>query len=197
MKILNKFKKSILNILKLYVILFLFSCSKDNREIQLIKKSIYYPKSKIKICEYYVLKEDTNKIHGLYTFYYENGNIKSQSNFNYGKVGNSNIIYYDDGSIMGFCKIKNSITLEILGFYQNGQSKEVRKMKNEKFYNCTLMKDINGKDLEIGTFKDGNGSINNYDSIGTLFSVDFYKDSRNYRQIRYNKNKLDTLDFWW
>jgi thiol-disulfide isomerase/thioredoxin len=93
------------------------------------------------------------------------------------------IKYYEDG------KTSNEITYydkngeidSLFIFHNNGNTFTKRFYKENKLWNVQMLKNKNGEDIEIGDFKDGNGSLNIYDFDKVLLV----------EQVSYNKGILN------
>ncbi|MBE7635106.1 hypothetical protein G1K66_12010 [Tenacibaculum finnmarkense] len=131
----------------------------------------YYESGIIKIKGNYI---DTNSMiwfkgfrmygdqEGLWEYYYENGQLA--------KTGNYSIVRKEIDAGHGFIRVDNTAYKnEIWKFYyNNGQLNAVIEYKNGKIWNVLNLYDIKGNSLDIGTIKNGNGTIKSYDENGKL-----------------------------
>ena len=108
----------------------------------------YYEMGNLKGTGYYLNGEQK---FGRWTYYYENGNIESITN-------------YKNDMIDGYDKY----------YYDNGQLWTERIYKNDKLMNVNSIYNKRGENLNIGTIKDGNGILNVYDEDGKLSKINEY-----------------------
>ncbi len=110
----------------------------------------YYENGKLKMTGFYNNKEVKC---GIWTTYYENGNMEI-------------IFNYNEGNLDGLYNY----------FHDNGQLWTERVYKDGKLWNVNSNYDRNGKKRDSGTIKNGTGKLNIYNTEGKLTKVYEYKD---------------------
>lgn len=93
------------------------------------------------------------KQEGVQNTYYENGNPEFSANYANGKQEGKSITYYDNGQVSGEIIYKNDAPYEAISVFAK-----------------------DGRPLEKGSLKEGNGTLNQYDDNGKLLRVEHYKN---------------------
>ena len=110
-----------------------------------------------------------------YTTYYDNGEIKeSGAKLNGGFFGEQKH-YFESGKLAGLHFYDNfgRANGEWKQYHENGQIKTIRLWRYSELKEVISCFDSNGAALDKGTFKDGNGTVNEYDAKGVLIVVDY------------------------
>ena len=133
---------------------------KNYYEIETITKNIKPKKKKIEYFDYNnTLIKKEQKINGKYEGksieYYDNNQIKCISNFNNGKLNGNFIVYHANGK-----EFINAI------------------YSNDRLVKINCLCDDKGNKLKIGTFKNGNGIVYNYDGKCNLKEYHYYKNGK-------------------
>lgn len=117
--------------------------------------------------------------HGEAILLYPDGKIKARTWFTDGKQDGPSLSYYEDGKRHCVCQYKNGKRDgEQFVFHQTGQ------LYWNAVYEAGRLKEIKGffdpfgRPLEIGTFKDGNGTLFEYDDAGRKEGFWTYKDGK-------------------
>lgn len=98
----------------------LCSCQKTKKVVQ-----YYDEEKKNKQYEYYVLKEDTNSLHGKYIMFFENGAIQEKAKFKNNQVVGKRILYYPNGRIKIMESHKEGIFEgKYISYFESGNTKE-------------------------------------------------------------------------
>lgn len=120
-----------------------------------------------------------NKQHGQHILYYPNGQIKCLYYYKMNNRDSINTTYYANGQIEAFCKYKNGRLDSVMKFYyDNGSLWSERLYKYGRLVKIVSNIDINGIPLKLGTFENGNGTINIYDKNGKLVEIEYYKSGK-------------------
>jgi antitoxin component YwqK of YwqJK toxin-antitoxin module len=120
-----------------------------------------------------------SKNHGEALILWPNGKIKARTWFVNGKQNGPSLSYYEDGKRQCVCRYKNGKRDgEQFIFWQTGQ------LYWNAVYEEGGLKEIKGffdplgSPLETGTFKDGNGTLFEYDDAGRKIGFWTYKDGK-------------------
>jgi len=137
-----------------------FYYNKDYYEIETITKNTKPKKKNIEYFNYNnnLLKKEQKidgKHEGKSIEYYENNIVKCITNYNNGKKNGNFIVYHTNGKVF------------FNATYLNGKLIKINRLCDDK-----------GNNLEVGTFKDGNGIQNIYDNDGNLIEYYHYKNGK-------------------
>ena len=108
----------------------------------------------------YIDKEDKRK--GIvYREVFRNGLLKKMTITD--STNHSLLIkrYYDNGQLGYHRKLYNNGNYDIKVFYKNGQLFDERKYLDGRLFNASIY-DRDGNELDIGSFKNGNGILKSY-----------------------------------
>lgn len=111
--------------------------------------SIYYRDGRLKMTKTYV--NDTAQ--GPCLAYYPDGKLQEEFSFDHGKEHGTYRYYHPNGALW------------VERMYAHG-----------RLWNISGTYDPQGNRREVGTLKDGNGTVNFYENDGTIYSVVTYKD---------------------
>lgn len=142
--------------------------------------SRHYYKEKNGVVEMKTLKKGLmSKRHGEVAIFYPDSKLKASTWFNEGKIDGPSLSYYEDGKRHCVCQYKDGKRDgEQFVFHQTG------KLYWNAVYEEGRLKEIKGffdpfgLPLEIGTFKDGNGTLFEYDDTGRKVGFWTYKDGK-------------------
>lgn len=134
------------------------------------------------------------QLNGPATVYYKNGNVFGKQNYEHGMKKGMQTYYYPGGALKLSIEYKDGkANGNYEGWYENGKLKETYTFKQDslhgrfKYYypsgqlwtekqydngrllNVISLYDSNGKELDKGTLKDGNGLVNYYDENGNIY----------------------------
>jgi len=114
---------------------------------------------------------------GRHTYLHPNGKLELEHTFTNDTLDGLYQRFYPDGSIQeSFNYVNGKENGVYKYFYQNGQ------LWIEKEYNMGLLMNVKGSYdnqgnlREIGTIKDGNGTVNYYTEDGKIYTVQTFKD---------------------
>lgn len=135
-------------------------------------------------------------LNGVQKMYYENGNLRSEANVTMGKyngayleyfesgrlkrkmyyandtINGTETVYNEQGIIISEVQIKNEVLDgECKYYHANGTLWTIRTFKAGNLWEVPLNQDKNGKKLDPGSIKEGNGTVNIYDENGALSDV--------------------------
>ena len=140
------------------------------------KRTIFYPDSKNKYEYKETKKEDLIRS----TAFNHNGKISHdyQKDTNSDKPGTVTY-YYKNGkaSLIGHYRLGNRNGV-VKRYHDNGQLYKSQVWENKKLLTIESCFDANGKPLDYGDFKQGNGEVREYDSSGKLINILNYKDGK-------------------
>lgn len=115
---------------------------------------------------------------GVETEYYLSGKISKTRTFLGDSLNGISKSYYENGTIEEQKFMKGNIKDgECYSYYENGAIREHIIFKSGCPYNVIANNDLNGKPLDFGTIKDGNGTVRSYDVDGNERSEETYKNS--------------------
>lgn len=99
------------------------------------------------------------KANGPAYMYYPNGAVKATTFFQHGKKIGPCKKYYPSGALEQTCErhIEGKQDGLQVKWHENGQLKSKARWENGRLREILAYKDEQGKDMLIGTFKDGNG----------------------------------------
>lgn len=106
---------------------------------------------------------------GVHFSYYKNGVVNKKWIFSNGKQEGLTQIFYPNGAIQEEDFYVNDEVTDYKYYYQSGQLWVHREYKNEVIYNIYELNDPNGKPMDFGTLKDGNGTILFYTEQGKVY----------------------------
>ena len=134
-----------------------------------------------------IKKYENTKLVGESKYYHRNGQLEASSKYINGKIEGDSKSYFKNGQLEKFHKFSNGDPIgEWFDYYENGQLKRIGKHNNGnsngewkyyfengkiqkieiyeegKFMNLTAYNNDKGEKLQIGSFSDGNGYINEY-----------------------------------
>jgi antitoxin component YwqK of YwqJK toxin-antitoxin module len=122
---------------------------------------------------------DGNEPHivGQHDLYYDNGKIKSSSNYLHGKLDGAHKTFYLNGNPEKEMNFKEgALDGPFKIYYDNGQLKHEWIYKNGKLWEVVQFFSQKGKSLSPGTLKEGTGSVLTYNDNGKLLTTVNYKN---------------------
>ena len=137
----------------------------------------YYKNGKIKAKGTYVkpMKRDffgrrfVNKT-GEWLFYTEDGKLAELLNFKDNKENGEYITYHTKGTISGKGHYNNGKLNGLAKkFFENQQLHRAIEYKDGMVFNVKEFYDVNGKEIDCGSLKDGNGTLKVYDLASGAF----------------------------
>ncbi len=124
-------------------------------------------------------KGSLSKIHGEALILWSDGKIKSRAWFKKGKQDGPHFTFYEDGKRQCVCRYKNGERDgEQFIFWQTGQLYWNAVYEDGRLKEIKGFFDPFGLPLEIGTFKNGNGTLLEYDDAGRKIGFWTYKDGK-------------------
>ncbi|BDD04900.1 toxin-antitoxin system YwqK family antitoxin [Aureibacter tunicatorum] len=138
-----------------------------------------------------------NQQEGNWKYFHENGKISSEGNFDKDKKVGQWFDFHTNGKLL--CIGEYDQDGEKTGlwgyFYKSGKLQKEEQWSKGKLLSVDKLLTSRGKDLEIGSLKDGDGTLNNYDEKGNLVSigsfVDGYLDGP---WLEYHNNKAIAIE---
>jgi len=123
-------------VITLLVLIYFTSCTVKKEERNKITDKVFH-----------IYEENwiTNDLHGKNIYYYENGNIDIELNYNQGEINGEYLSYYRNKNLEFKVEYKDGVLLNVIEYY------------NEE-----------GEELDFGTFNNGNGHLKKYYDDGTL-----------------------------
>ncbi len=156
--------------ISLFIMVFsiFLSCHKNKTSNDLILKKEYIGGKKSR--EFYVLSSNEKIKNGFYReFWLEKGSVFIQGNYlNNFREG---IFYrfYENGNLESIENYRNGKLFGLREvFYETGNIERIDTFYNNLLINVISLRDTSGKELDKGTFKNGDGRLNNYSSDGKL-----------------------------
>jgi len=118
-------------------------------------------------------------IRGSYKTFYSNGNPQCDCYYKDGLRDSIQNYHYESGKISSISAYrKGKREGKISFYYENGQLKKETIYKNDRPWEILNYFDPNGKPLEMGTLKDGNGTYYFYDDKGKRENIELYKNGK-------------------
>lgn len=126
---------------------------------------------------------NNDKGHGAQQYFYRSGKPYFTARYEYGVIEGRNETWYEDGNPKEVVNYFNGKTDGVYKYYYpGGQLWTERIYQSGKLMNVTALFDKNGKSLDIGNFKDGNGIINFYNESGKIYQRNTYKDGEKIKE---------------
>jgi antitoxin component YwqK of YwqJK toxin-antitoxin module len=206
-------KSNFLKIISISILISIIGCNNpsksDNFEVKKTTNGIVN-----EIYSAYVMNGDTI-MDGQCRFYHTNGQIKEVSNWKDGKLNgqckvfhNNGILNYNYNFVNGVIKdgldtnfdrygkikiIANRIGGETEGeeirYFNNGNISEILFVKNGEIDHINKELDGNGKEMPLGTLRNGSGTRIKYHSNGNIKSIDIFEDGKlKWRAISLDEN---------
>ncbi|WP_117879317.1 toxin-antitoxin system YwqK family antitoxin [Aureibaculum luteum] len=107
---------------------------------------------------------------GEWLFYTDDGKLTEVTNYKNDKRHGKYIYYHSNGNVAGKGEFnEDKLVGKAMKFFENGQLHRVINYKDGMAFNVTEFYDKNGKTINFGTLKDGNGTIKIYDLESGMF----------------------------
>jgi antitoxin component YwqK of YwqJK toxin-antitoxin module/outer membrane protein OmpA-like peptidoglycan-associated protein len=120
-----------------------------------------------------------NEKDGEEKYYYPNGTLKLLVHYKKGEKDGEEKSYYETGILEESCtNSKGKLDGAFRYYYPNGKIWTERIYNNDLLEKLTILVDKNGKDLDKGTFKNGNGVIHFYTEFGQVYLSVTFKDGK-------------------
>lgn len=123
---------------------------------------------------------------GESTGYYTNGAIKSKQQFVHDTIQGTSTHYYPDGKIQEEGVYKNGLITSLKYYYSSGQLWVHREYFEGKEHNILELYDAQGKPLDFGTLKDGNGLVNYYTEDAKIYLKRTYSEGEIINEERFD-----------
>jgi antitoxin component YwqK of YwqJK toxin-antitoxin module len=116
---------------------------------------------------------------GEQNYFYPGGKIHVRINYQDGKAnGPYQQMYENEQARESFEYLQDSVHGMFRFFYPDGKLWTEKQYENGRLLNVLSIFDKNGKPLEKGDLKDGNGVVYYYDEEGNVYERTMYKDGR-------------------
>ncbi|WP_077404658.1 toxin-antitoxin system YwqK family antitoxin [Cellulophaga omnivescoria] len=144
--------------------------TKNHKEIGEI--SYFYENKKLKAKGNFIVKKDAvaslfgayRKKNGKWLLYNETENLIAEINYLDDRENGPYIYYHKNGKIGQTGTFSNGKNVGIQNiFFDNGKLHKSTEYKNGLIHNIISLKNKQGNNIEYGTLKDGNGTMNDYD----------------------------------
>ena len=113
---------------------------------------------------------------GIVNKYFANGQLRIATKFVKGKLDGVYLTYHENGNRHCVCQYLEDKREGFQAIYwENGQLNRQEEYRNGLLWNILSRFDSNGKPIDIGTFKDGNGFINSYDKDWSVYEILYYE----------------------
>jgi antitoxin component YwqK of YwqJK toxin-antitoxin module len=128
----------------------------------------------------YIRNYKDGNLNGLIKHYYDNGAVECSYEFINDKKKDGEIInFFPNGQIAAKRQVVGGkYENEAYTYYTSGKVKELLFYKNDKLDHVIYTKDNTGKELTIGSLKNGSGSRITYHPDGKIEAVSVYKDGK-------------------
>lgn len=132
---------------------------------------LYYPTGELKAEGFFKY----GKAHGQVKSYFKDGKLQSDCHYKYGKKDSIQTYYYPNGQISYIGLTMNGKREGTHVFmHENGKLWQEIIFKNDMPWEVLTNYDPDGKAVEMGTLKDGNGTLYIYEENGKLSEIETY-----------------------
>lgn len=115
---------------------------------------------------------------GVEVKFYENGNMRQKRFYINDNLEGDSEIFYPSGKVQELAIYDKNKVKQIKYYYESGQLWVSKVYQDEKYYNVLELYDSEGKPLDFGTLKDGNGTVKYYNHNAEVYRIRTFKNGK-------------------